>query len=162
MNLKYTESLIYLNFYGSISGTTLEESFYIIPDEPSYSNIQCLLPFTQSDAKDKIIECKYNITKFPLIRTDTIKINFFPPVQSYALSNLDFINQHLKVVYKQSNYSIIFKGNNYIDSSCYKVGYNVFSVIGSFESNDKFSIFFISMVFMFLNNSFNKFFIILI
>ena len=46
MNLKYTESLIYLNFYGSISGTTLEESFYIIPDEPSYSNIQCLLPFT--------------------------------------------------------------------------------------------------------------------
>ena len=76
-------------------------------------------------------------SKFPLIRTDTIKINFFPPVQSYTLSNLDFINQHLKVGYKQSNYSIIFKGNNYIDSSCYKVGYNVFSVIGSFESNDK-------------------------
>ena len=61
MNLKYTESLIYLNFYGSISGTTREESFYIIPDEPSYSNIQCLLPFTQSDEEDKIIECKYNI-----------------------------------------------------------------------------------------------------
>ena len=137
MNLKYTESLIYLNFYGRISGTTQEESFSVVPNEPSYSSILCLLPSTQNEAEDKIIECKYNITKFPLIKTDTIKINIFPTVQNYALSNWDFINQHLKVGYKHSNYSIIFRGNNYINSSCYKVGYNVFSVVGSIEFNDK-------------------------
>ena len=136
-NLKYTETLIYINMYGKISGITKEGLFTIILDEPNYSYIECLFPSIENKDEDSFIECKYNITKFPLINTDKIIIpNKAPILQNYILSNWDFIKKDLYIGYKHTNYSIRFIVDDYINASCFKKGYNTFSAIGSFELND--------------------------
>ena len=152
INLKYSETLIYINFYGKISGTTKEELFSITLDEPNYSNIECLFPSSEIKDEDSLIECKYNITKFPLIYTDKIIMpNKFPILQNYSLSNWDFINKDLYIGYKHSNYSIRFIVNDYINASCYKKGYNVFSAIGSFKLYDNYKNITINQIFKFNN-----------
>ena len=140
INLEYTESFININFYGKISGTTKEERFLIMLDEPNYSNIICLVPSSEKKSEDIFIECKYDIKKFPLVKTDKIKMpNVFPIVQDYSLSNWDFINRTLYIGYQHQNYSISFIASSYINAICYKTGYNVFSAKGSIKLNDNYN-----------------------
>ena len=137
INLKYTESFVNILFYGNINGITKEETFLISLDEPNYSYIICLIPFSENYSEDRIIECKYDIKKFPLVKQDKIKFsNVFPKIQDYSLSNWDFINKELYIGYQHQNYTISFIAHKYVDAICYKMGYNVFSAVGSIELNN--------------------------
>ena len=137
INIKYTESFVNILFYGNINGATKEEEFLISLDEPNYSYIRCLMPFSENNSEERIIECKYDIEKFPLVKQDKIKFsNVFPKVQDYSLSNWDFINKELYMGYQHQNYTISFIAHKYVDAICYKMGYNVFSAVGSIELNN--------------------------
>ena len=139
LNLKYSESFININFYGKFSGTSKTSSFTIKLYEPNYSYISCVFPSLYNNLEDAIIECKYDLKIFPLIKTDKIKMpNIFPKVQDYTLSNWDFINKELYIGYKYPKYSFRFTANDYINANCYVKGFNVFSAKGSIVSNDNY------------------------
>ena len=137
IDLKYTESFVDINFYGKISGATKEATFSIIPEEPNYSYITCLLPFSENIYEDIIIQCKYDIEKFPLVKTDKIKFqNSFPKVKDFSISNWDLFDKYLYIGNQHQNYSISFIAYEYIDAICYETGYNAFSAIGFISLND--------------------------
>ena len=139
IKLKNSENLIYINLYGKISGKANEEKFSFILDNPNYSYIQCLFPSNENKKEDSIIECEYNITKFPLIKTNNIIMpSIFPTIQNYTLSNWDFINKKLYFGSKYSNHSIRFFSNTIISANCYPIGNNVFSGKGFIQLNDNY------------------------
>ena len=139
INIENAEPFININLYGKISGTSKEEIFSIKLDEPDYSYIECLFPFIQNKKEDAIIKCKYNITKFPLIKTDKIRMTKeFPTIQNYNFSNLDFFN-NINVGYHHGNYSIRFIGDDIIYSECLNYSYQVFTSVGSIKLNDNYT-----------------------
>ena len=140
INIENTENFININLYGKISGTTKEERFSIKLDEPDYSYLECLFPFTQNKKEDSIIKCKYDITKFPLIKTDKIRMTReFPTLQNYNFSNWDFIINNIYVGYNHGNYSIRFIGDDFIYSDCLNYSYHVFSAVGSIKLNNNYT-----------------------
>ena len=139
INLKNSETFVNINFYGKISGKANEEIFSFFLDNPNYSYIYCLFPSNKTKEEDSIIECIYNITQFPLIKTNNIIMpSKFPTIQNYTLSNWDFINSTLYIGTIYSNHSIRFTANTIIDTNCYPFGKNIFSAKGSIHINDNY------------------------
>ena len=97
----------------------------------------CTLPSLESNSDDINIQCIFDTVKFPLIENKTIILPInFPHVQGYYIANSDFNNKELFINYYNPPYSLIFVADKYINATCYKIGLNVFSIIGKIIIND--------------------------
>ena len=93
--------------------------------------MSCTLPFSENNSKDIKIECNFDTQIFPLIwRNRIIFPMIFPKVQGYSIANSDFNNKELYIDYSHPSYSLIFRADEYINATCYKICINVFSAIG--------------------------------
>ena len=137
INVNYEKKpLINIDIKAAISGNSQNENFKIFLKEPNYSYITCALPSIENNSKEITIECNYDTQNFPLIENKTMILpKNFPQVQGYSIANSDFNEKKLFINYYNPPYSISFIPDRYIDSNCYKIGINVFSVMGKIIVN---------------------------
>ena len=138
VNVNYEQKpLINIDIRAAISDFSHKEIFKIFLNEPNYSYMTCTLPSLESNSDDINIQCIFDTVKFPLIENKTIILPInFPHVQGYYIANSDFNNKEIFINYYNPPYSLIFVGDKYINATCYKIGLNVFSIIGKIIIND--------------------------
>ena len=143
VNVNYEQKpIINIDIKAAISDIPQKEIFKIFLKEPNYSYMTCTLPSLENNSKDIKIECNFDTQKFPLIeKKKMILPMIFPKVQGYSIANSDFNNKKLFINYYNPPYSIKFElpRYEYIPSKCFKIGINVFSVVGRIKINDTIS-----------------------
>lgn len=125
------ESILKILIYSESEGFENEEEITINLEYPNLSYMNCIIP--KSSLKDNIL-CKLDISKFPLIVNNTIKLTgSFPLTSNCDVSTWKNINKVLRTGKCHPNYSLIFNSSKLYESKCYAKNKNVIALLGSLD-----------------------------
>ena len=133
------KSLFELDIYSETIGFEEEKIIQFNLARPKYSQMNCIIPSSNSSNNNTFIKCTMDMNKYPLLEMDYFILpnNIFDK-DNCSLTKWDTINKDI-IIYKSSiKYSILFSPYTYI-TTCDDKGNNIIIFSGftqSFSSNN--------------------------
>ena len=129
------ESLLKILIYSDMVGFNNEEKININLAFPNPSYLECIIPKLNTQ---EYIECALDISKFPIITNNTIKLpDSFTQISNCYLSNWKNINKILTTGKCHLDYSLIFTPSKVYESKCYDKNYNAIALMGSLSMKEQ-------------------------